>query len=245
MVRNRVIRTLWEAWLYDGAPFEPALQSLIDAGMNATFDVPFFFAYEELHRRYPDAKVLLSVRDTPEDWYKSCHKFPRHHAVNAIVGRTLGDRLHVLISWALGFPGHCKHAIFTRPFRELLGCDFGVEDPAVMEQHCVDVYRKHIDKVRSTIPTQQLLVYNVKEGWKPLCDFLGVPVPDTPFPRTDWNNLFGVIWDVLTNKDTPAARVFKSVAVWIIALLAVAVAGLRLRASYRRGRFASEKPKAT
>ena len=43
----------------------------------------------------------------------------------------------------------------------------------------------HIAAVKASIPASQLLVYQVKEGWEPLCAFLGVPVPLGPFPRTN------------------------------------------------------------
>ncbi len=43
----------------------------------------------------------------------------------------------------------------------------------------------HSDFVKATIPPEQLLVYEVKDGWGPLCEFLGLPVPDAPFPRTN------------------------------------------------------------
>ena len=35
------------------------------------------------------------------------------------------------------------------------------------------------------MPPERLLVYEVKEGWEPLCRFLGVPVPQTPFPHVN------------------------------------------------------------
>ena len=44
-------------------------------------------------------------------------------------------------------------------------------------------YRAHIAYVKSVVPAERLLVWNVKEGWAPLCNFLGVPVPETPLPR--------------------------------------------------------------
>lgn len=44
-------------------------------------------------------------------------------------------------------------------------------------------YELHCDNVRKTIPQERLLEYNVKEGWEPLCEFLGVPIPDVPFPH--------------------------------------------------------------
>ena len=50
---------------------------------------------------------------------------------------------------------------------------------------------------QGTIPADRLLVYQVKDGWGPLCDFLGVPVPDEPFPRT---NDRGEFWDRISGK---------------------------------------------
>ncbi len=52
-------------------------------------------------------------------------------------------------------------------------------------EHALRVYRAHSDEVRSTIPAERLLVYDVKNGWEPLCEFLGVPVPDAPFPHVN------------------------------------------------------------
>jgi len=57
-------------------------------------------------------------------------------------------------------------------------------------------YEARLDEVRATVPPEQLLVYDVAEGWEPLCAFLGVPVPDTPFPHLNrraqfWESLGG------------------------------------------------------
>ena len=48
--------------------------------------------------------------------------------------------------------------------------------------------------VKEAIPADRLLVYQVKEGWGPLCDFLGVQAPDEPFPRTNDRSEF---WDLV------------------------------------------------
>lgn len=46
-------------------------------------------------------------------------------------------------------------------------------------------HQEHIERVKATVPADQLLIFNPKDGWKPLCDFLGVPVPDGPYPRVN------------------------------------------------------------
>ena len=44
-------------------------------------------------------------------------------------------------------------------------------------------YVKHNLYVRHVVPPEDLLVWNVKEGWAPLCSFLGQPVPSGPIPH--------------------------------------------------------------
>ena len=45
-----------------------------------------------------------------------------------------------------------------------------------------DYFRRHTEEVKRTIPAERLLIYNVGDGWEPLCKFLGLPVPDAPYP---------------------------------------------------------------
>ena len=57
-----------------------------------------------------------------------------------------------------------------------------------------EFYNKWVEEVKKTVPKERLLIFNVKEGWKPLCDFLEVPIPDQPFPRTnDTQSLRGLL----------------------------------------------------
>jgi hypothetical protein len=49
--------------------------------------------------------------------------------------------------------------------------------------HTIGVFNRHVQEVREAIAPERLLVFDVREGWEPLCRFLGVPVPSEPFPR--------------------------------------------------------------
>ena len=51
--------------------------------------------------------------------------------------------------------------------------------------HAETVWNAHIDEVKSALPADRLLVFEVKDGWAPLCAFLGKPVPERPFPRVN------------------------------------------------------------
>ncbi|MCY1079359.1 sulfotransferase family protein [Archangium lansingense] len=137
-------------------------------GYEATVDWPGCTFYKELMVAFPDAKVLLSVRD-PEKWYESAYNtiysglraFPFNVIRYAVphlrrMARTVDD-----IIWDGTFKGR-----------------FGDK------QFAIEVYNRHIEDVKKHVPAERLLVYEVKEGWEPLCRFLGVEVPkDKPFPR--------------------------------------------------------------
>ncbi len=56
--------------------------------------------------------------------------------------------------------------------------------------YVLDVLEKHIAEVKRRVPPERLLVYDVKEGWEPLCAFLGIEVPDGPFPRLNDKETF-------------------------------------------------------
>ena len=53
------------------------------------------------------------------------------------------------------------------------------------EDISVKFYNDWISKVKETVPEKKLLIFDVKEGWRPLCQFLDVSVPKVPFP---WEN---------------------------------------------------------
>ena len=44
-------------------------------------------------------------------------------------------------------------------------------------------FDKWTEQVKATVPAERLLIFEAKQGWGPLCEFLGVPVPNTPYPR--------------------------------------------------------------
>ena len=61
----------------------------------------------------------------------------------------------------------------------------------------IGVYEQHVAEVQATVPAEQLLVYRIQDGWEPLCAFLGVAVPDRPFPRSNAKDEFNRKMDKL------------------------------------------------
>jgi Sulfotransferase domain len=150
------------------------------AGHNATVDWPSAYFYTELMQVYPDAKVLLSVRD-PESWARSME--------NTIWGCLYGDTLMRDLSAAQARvnPGWAKYlelvtAMWTKS--GLLGeGDFDTTALAA-------AFDRYNDEVRATVPPEKLLVWSAADGWEPLCEFLGVPVPPAPLPRVNDSGMF-------------------------------------------------------
>ena len=135
------------------------------AGYGSCVDWPSARFWREIAAHYPDAKVLLSVR--PVDlWIKSIH---------ATILPALTDRSHEIPASTLARREMANEIVLEQTFGGRLGD----------AEHAIAVYRAHTEEVRGAIAPERLLVFDVAEGWQPLCDFLGVAVPDTPFPRTN------------------------------------------------------------
>ena len=144
---------------------------------QATVDWPGCTFYEELMERHPDAKVLLSVRD-PERWYESARQ--TIYELSKLSTGSPFSRLGFALISQLAFGGFktgqgpmAKEIIFQGTF------DGRFED----KDHAIGVFDRHNEEVQRRVPKERLLVYEVKEGWGPLCEFLGVEEPDKPFPH--------------------------------------------------------------
>ncbi len=136
-------------------------------GYQATVDWPGCGFYPELMRRYPEAKVILTVRD-PERWYESAKQ-------------TVYYARHAFPRWAVVFAPRMRH--FHGMLDRLIwkGMFQGRFDDRA---YAIEVFNRYNEEVRRSVPPDRLLVYEVTEGWGPLCSFLGVPVPeDEPFPH--------------------------------------------------------------
>jgi hypothetical protein len=145
---------------------------LIFEGYRATMDWPTLHFWEPLAAAYPDAKILLTNRD-PERWWDS------HRAMfqrTAAAARELNEEQQ---DWARE-PGFAR---MRAVLAEIVPATF---DGRVLDkEHCLRVFHEHYERVRRIVPAERLLVYRVQEGWEPLCRFLGVDVPDEPFPRVN------------------------------------------------------------
>lgn len=158
-------------WLA-AARAEPVDWGLLLGDYGATVDWPACAFWRELVDANPGAKVVLSVR--PADrWYDSFH-----HTIRELLVREAPD-----------LPEGSDAAYAAQMAREVLvGRSFGGElgDRA----HAVAAYERHNREVQEAVDPDRLLVYDVAEGWGPLCAFLGRAVPDEPFPNVNDREFF-------------------------------------------------------
>ena len=156
---------------------EPADWDGVLGSYEATVDWPACSFYAELLERNPDAKVLLSVRD-PERWYESTRQ--TIYKIGKISTGSPFSRLGFALLSRLVF-GRFKTGQGTMAEEIIWQGTFDgrFED----KHHAIRVFDRHNEEVRRRVPEEQLLVYEVKEGWGPLCEFLGVEEPDKPFPH--------------------------------------------------------------
>ena len=135
---------------------------------RATVDWPACEFWRELTQAYPDAKVVLNVRD-PEAWYDSMVETIR--AIQPVFPWWLPRvvrQMHDDIIWNGRFKGEFEN-----------------------RERTVAAYRAHVEEVCAHVPPERLLVYDVAEGWGPLCRFLGRPVPEgMEFPRLNDRRFF-------------------------------------------------------
>lgn len=133
-------------------------------GYSSAVDWPASAFYRQLMDTYPEAKVILTVRE-PEQWHKS--------GVDTIFPTPDRSREEVELPELRAQREMSRTIIWD-----------GIFNGQVLDRnHAMDVFVRHNRAVQEYVPAGRLLVYNVQEGWEPLCTFLGVPVPDEAFPR--------------------------------------------------------------
>jgi hypothetical protein len=146
------------------------------AGYRATTDWPGAYFWRELVAAHPDAKVILTVRD-PERWYDSLHA-TAYAKLQQRKQTGKGRILHGLLAWLDPRAGHRFRTNDETLWQGTFGGRFAER------QHALRVFAEHNRAVQATVPADRLLVFDVKQGWEPLCRFLDVPVPaGEPFPH--------------------------------------------------------------
>jgi hypothetical protein len=139
---------------------EPVDWHALFAGYRAGVDWPQGSFWPEIARAFPDALVLLSVRDA-DSWWQSADQ-------------TIFRGIQVAEERAPEWYAMVRE-LFTRRFVW----------PPDDETAAKAAFERHNARVRARVPPERLLEWRAGDGWEPLCERLDVPVPDEPFPRVN------------------------------------------------------------
>ena len=160
-----------EAWrrYFDGGP---AKWDEVFDGFGATVDAPGCIVWRELAERYPDAKVVLTVRDR-EAWRQSMLNtvLSEQHQM-AIAGSPVAGMFQVMAPRFMAIAGAPPPDAALPP---------GPPSPDLLYA----LYDAQRTAVIEALPPERLLEFDVREGWGPLCRFLGLEAPSTAFPRVN------------------------------------------------------------
>jgi len=135
------------------------------ADYEAAVDAPSNMYYREMMEAFPDLKVILTTRD-PEKWWDSLVDTLEKHDAN--------------VKPFMFLPSFRE---FQRALTNVLNMN-PVDEP--LKENSIKVFLQHNEDVKKYVPEDRLLIFSVMDGWEPLCKFLGVPVPNEPFP---WVNV--------------------------------------------------------
>lgn len=138
---------------------------------GALTDMPCHLFAAELLEFYPDAKVVLVERDI-DSWYKSWSRF-------------LGNAFHPALPRLARLDPYGIGRIIGTGKAGVSKQTGSATTLAAARARSKDEYRKHYALVRSLTAKDRLLEYQLTDGWEPLCEFLGKPVPDVPFPNVN------------------------------------------------------------
>lgn len=161
---------LLPAWAAVGRGERPDWDAMF-RDYRAQVDWPGARYWRELADFYPDARLILTVRD-PDEWYDSVAAT----ILPFMAGRGTYDDTHIN-----GVSDMAYDVVVAGVFNDRLR----------ERDYAISVFNAHIAEVQRTIPADRLLTFDVAEGWEPLCAFLKCPVPQISFPRLNSTRQFG------------------------------------------------------
>ena len=168
VIQNPTHAALWAAL----AGGEDAVLGEILEPYAASVDWPGATYWREMIDLYPDAKVLLSLRDG-ESW---------HRSVMNTIYKAMTTEMPDDVPEHIKTQGRMvRDVIFEKTFGGKLG------DP----EHAIAIFDAHNKSVIDTVPADNLLVYRPGDGWEPICSFLDVPIPDEQYPHVNSSEDFG------------------------------------------------------
>jgi hypothetical protein len=144
-------------------------------GYTAAVDYPTAGAWKELAAVYPNAKIVLTERSSPEVWWKS--------AAETVL---IPNRVFSLLYKISPFFKKVR-VMIDNIFMPIIGVD--LDEPRMItlddKDAFIDAYKRNSREAREFEDQERMLIFDVRQGWEPLCAFLGKDIPDVPFPHAN------------------------------------------------------------
>lgn len=143
-------------------------------GYAAAVDWPTAAFWPRLMRVYPDAKIVLTVRDA-DAWFASARRTIFQSMEDGLASGDAELRERLVMAQEIIVDG-------------TFGGDLADRDRAVA------VYEANVARARRDVPPDRLVLFDGNDGWAPLCEALGVDAPEVPYPRINTTEEFYERW---------------------------------------------------
>jgi Sulfotransferase domain len=154
------------------------LKLIADSGYQAVADMPSVLYFEQILEEYPDCKFILTTRENSEVWFRSWDSLTKSVTKSMHLAGLLFPTVKLYsryLRWAYAVVNKDASYLTSR---------YPKEDN--IKENAIATYEEHNRRVREVIPQDQLLEFNVKDGWDPICKFLAVEeCPTTAFPKSN------------------------------------------------------------
>ena len=184
LLRDSTHAKNWRRLTDKNITVEEVFNKIVEDGYNATMDNPMCEYFIEQMKMFPNAKVILTLHPKgAAGWEKS---FSTLMAMVRIQSAPFSLTYPNFLSFLPRVQDvNAARCLMGQRTLHLPACELTYRSHEHVEGWLATQYELHNALVRSVVPSEKLLEFNVREGWEPLCSFLGKPVPDVPFPNVN------------------------------------------------------------
>ena len=154
------------------------LALIANSGYQAVADLPFILFFEQIYEEYPDCKFILTTRENSEVWYRSWESMTKSVSNGIHFAGILLPTVRIYSKYL-----RWMYAVVNKDTSYLTST---IPSDDSIKENAIATYEEHNRRVRELIPANQLLEFDVRGGWEPICTFLEITdCPTTPFPKTN------------------------------------------------------------
>lgn len=215
------MRKTWMDFFKGKITIEQVCQKYDEEGCDVVVDGPSNYFWEEMAAYWPNAKIVLTVRDNEDKWYQSILQFylgtVKWCGKLAYLGYITPHG--VLTEKYLTMPYHLL-VFGSTNFHPLIQDFNNKNNEAIYKRK----YREHNSYVQNQAEQKRLLTMNIKEGWKPLCEFLQCDVPKESFPFRNKGGETGEFLDTLVERHVRRCKIEIATVLTLMVLIPILVA---------------------